>query len=85
MNLTIDGLTLKKTNLLVVRSEGILLLDSIILDNNVSALNCSNSTLTVNNCHFEGNKGDYGGAIRVELLTTLELIDRIMKWWCHSC
>ena len=75
INLTFDGLTLKTANLQVVRSKGVLLSDSIILDNSVSALNCSNSTITVNNSHFEGNKGDYGGAIRVELLTKLEIID----------
>ena len=75
INLTFDGLTLKTANLQVVRSKGVLLSDSIILDNDVSALNCSNSTITVNNSHFEGNKGDYGGAIHVELLTKLEIID----------
>ena len=75
VNLTINGLTLKKINLQFVRSESILLSDSIFLDNLVSALNCINSTLTVNSCHFEGNKGDYGGAIFVESLTNLEIID----------
>ena len=38
-------------------------------------MNCSNSTLTVNNCHFEGNEGKYGGAIYVELFTNLEITD----------
>ena len=48
---------------------------SAITINIVSALNCSNSTLTVNNCHFKGNEGKYGGAIYVELFTNLEITD----------
>ena len=76
INLTIDGLTLKTTNLRIVSSEGILFSDSVFLDNIGSALDCRNSTnITVKNCHFEGNKGKYGGAIHAELLNTLEIID----------
>ena len=75
VNLTIHGLTLKKINLQFVRSENILLSDSLFLDNIAGALNCSNSNLTVNSCHFEGNKGKDGGAIWVELFTNLEIID----------
>ena len=76
INLTIDGLTLKTTNLQIVSSEGILFSNSVFLDNIVSALDCRNSTnITVQNCHFKGNKGKYGGAIHAELLNTLEIID----------
>ena len=76
INLTIDGLTLNTTNLQVVSGEGILFSDSIFLDNIGSALDCRNSTnITVQNCHLKGNKGEYGGAIHVELLHTLEIID----------
>ena len=73
INLTIDGLTLKTTNLQVVRSES-LISNSIFLDNIAGALNCRDSSITVKNCHFEGNKGKYGGAIYIDA-TKLSIID----------
>ena len=81
INLTIDGLTLKTAYLKVLESNGIVISNSRFLGNgtptehNVSALTCSNSSITVINCYFEGNTRDYGGAISVEIGSHLDLID----------
>ena len=81
INLTIDGLTLKTAYLEVSESNGIVISNSTFLGNgtrtehNVSALTCSNSSITVINCHFKGNTGDNGSAINVEIGSHLDLIN----------
>ena len=82
INLTIDGLTLKTTHLVVLESKGIAISDSIFLGNRtltgngikLSALTCNNSTVTVINCHFLGNTGYFGGAISIEV-SNLDIIN----------
>ena len=81
INLTIDGLTLKTAYLEVLESNDIVISNSRFLGNgtqtehNASTLSCSNSSITVINCYFEGNTGDYGGAISVEIGSHLDLIN----------
>ena len=72
INLTMEGLILKATYLDVLESKDILISNSIFLGNgtltehSTSALTCSNSNITIINCHFENNTGNYGGAISIE-------------------
>ena len=80
INLTIDGLTLKTTNLEVIKSKDIMISNSTFLGNasltnySRSALACINSTIRVINCHFEENTGKKGGAISIDS-TNLDLVN----------
>ena len=76
INLTIDELTLKIVVLEMVRSEEILISNSNFLGHRdiLNTMYSRNSELTVTNCHFEGNKGEFGGAISIEI-TNLTIID----------
>ena len=79
INMTIDGLTLKATNLEVFKSKGIMIFNSTFLGNgtlseySTGALTSNDSNITVIHCHFEENTGNSGGAISIEF-TNLDLI-----------
>ena len=80
INLTIDGLTLKTIYLEVFKSQGIVISNSTFLGNgtlskyHASGVKCSNSSITIMNCHFKGNIGYVGGAISI-YVTNMDLIN----------